>query len=363
MRVPEPHRFDAGGIDGDRCIVGKDMILGPQPCCRRRLKILRLLAKIFVNHGRYRRLPQIEFRQNRKRLGGRRMVVGRRTRRDQVQGIAEHVGDDQADQSAGAASSQQSAPFDAAQLLANRVELDDVGSGGRQMPRDGKFVGQRNLRWRRRQQCRSAAGNQANAQVVGGERFNDPQNFERTGNPFGRWFVESRRPCRMQMDSRKRPHAIRRHVHPANQFFSSMIFGPSVSSSACRHPGPRLPRPDDGDSANAQQINWLRTRFRANSQPMPVKMHLLANQPLRPNRLQPGSPDLNRIGSQLGGGANHGQVGRSNKGDRRSIIHAMHFPPMRRYLRARIRVAEGTGNIKPEKSVVVPLGYASLVGV
>jgi hypothetical protein len=75
-------------------------------------------------------------------LGGLRVENGW-SRGDDVERVAEDVGDDEGDELAGLAGAGESAAFDAAELLADGVQLGDVRALGAELAGERLFFGER----------------------------------------------------------------------------------------------------------------------------------------------------------------------------------------------------------------------------
>ena len=172
-----------------------------------------------------------------------RRIGDRRAGRDYVQRVAEHVGDDQRDQPAGAAGPSQTAALDSAQLFPHRVQLLDVGSGRTQVPRNGQLVVQRDPFGRRGNSRRSAAGDQAQAQIVRHQRLDQIEDPPGTRRPaaVGSLTPAGRAPCRWIRCS-VRTQSSGTLIQPVS-CFSCISRSPKAASRPAAMPAPALPQP------------------------------------------------------------------------------------------------------------------------
>src|SRR5690242_18625269 len=118
---------------------------------------------------------------------------------------------------ASAAGRCQAASLDTAEMFAHGVDFANVGPGGAERARDLLLVGQRYAFVRRREQSRTAAGDEADTEIVRLGRREQLQDFFGADDASGGWFVEAGWPRGMQMNRARRPQAIGRHVHPASK--------------------------------------------------------------------------------------------------------------------------------------------------
>ena len=101
-------------------------------------------------------------------------------------------------------------PFTTAERSANCVELFDVGAGGAERASDADFVVERNAGNGRRQQCRAAAGDQAEAEVVWSERRDDFEYLVGSCDAFGSRFVDASGAGGVKMNALRRRQGNRR---------------------------------------------------------------------------------------------------------------------------------------------------------
>ena len=183
---------------------------------------------------------------------GRRGVGGRRAGGDQIELVARHVGNHQGRQPPGAARPGEPAPFDPAELLPHNVEFLDGGPGGAEATGQDNLLLQRNA-VRRRQQRRTAAGKQAEAQVSRSQGLDQPQDFLRRGDAGRSRLIHAGWPDGPQGDASQGTNAIGRDVHDAGEL---LFLAESRSEGVLNgggHARPRLARPDNDDAADAFQ--------------------------------------------------------------------------------------------------------------
>src|SRR5262249_48756829 len=121
------------------------------------------------------------------------------------------------DESPGSASAGQSAPFDEAHRAADGVELLDVGSDGAEGACEANLVVERDTRNGGGEKRRAAAGNQAEAEIVGFEGRNDLEKLAGAGAAFGARFVDTAGARGVQMNSLRGDDAIGRNIDPTAQ--------------------------------------------------------------------------------------------------------------------------------------------------
>src|SRR5215216_3308930 len=92
--------------------------------------------------------------------------INRRSRGNDVERIAEDVGNDQGDQSSGLARPSEPASFDLTESFSHGVQLFNVGACRAEPASDCELVFERDsLNWRRKE-GRAAAGEKTNAEIV-----------------------------------------------------------------------------------------------------------------------------------------------------------------------------------------------------
>ena len=142
--------------------------------------------------------------------GGRRVA---RPRGDHGQIAADHVGEHERHETAGAAGPREAAPLHEAQFAAGRVERGDVGPGLGERTGAGDLLRERHAVARRRDERRPAAGDHRDDEIAGPERADEREHLARGLHDSGCGQIRPRGPRLAHLDPPERTAAPLRHAH------------------------------------------------------------------------------------------------------------------------------------------------------
>src|SRR5262249_57411749 len=107
--------------------------------------------------------------------------------------------------------------------------------------------------------------------------IDDLENLIGADHTVRRGLVDSRRAGRVQNNSSQRTNAVGRNVDPADDKAIDQ-FGTQDLFDRGRHPGPRLPGPDDGDFSQLRNVQFAT----ADRQQVTAELYRIAHEPLSP---------------------------------------------------------------------------------
>ena len=148
-------------------------------------------------------------------IGESGRIGGGGTGGDDVERVADHVGDDQAVEGPAGEGLGQSASLERAEVLADGVHLVDGRAAGVQQFRDGLLVGQGHAGSGSGQEGRAAAGNQTQGHVVGPRLPGESQDLLGPGHALQGRMIAAGRAGGVQADALQGPYRFGRDIDDA----------------------------------------------------------------------------------------------------------------------------------------------------
>ena len=215
------------------------------------------------------------------RLGGRRHAG---PGGDEVERVADDVGENEDDEPPGGAGPGQAARLDGACRAADGVEAADVGTGVGEEAGDGDLVVEGEALARRCQQRRTAARDQRHCQVVGPEAAEALQHRGGGRDDARRGEIDSRGPSLPNLDRGEIPAAALRHTDEPGETLGGETGGGQSLLEPRGERGGGFACPDDDDPAGRQRPEEIGRRH--------------SEEPLRSDRADRRPPDLLRVAAE-----------------------------------------------------------------
>ena len=237
--------------------------------------------------------------QHGQRVGESGAVRRGRPRRDGIERIADHVGEDQRDDFGRLRRLRESPALQLRQVLAHGVDFADVRAARQERLRDRLLVRQRHAGDRQRHQRRAAAAQAQQHQVAFAGRFEDLDDLARAAQAG---FVRDRMPGLMDVDPPQR-----RLLNAAARLDVDPAAGDPLAEDFLQRAGHlrrRLARADDEDVPHLRQVAGII----AQPQLPPAPDHVPPHRFSRVGRREPGLEDCEEVPARS---LVHGPVSRS----------------------------------------------------